>query len=66
MDCARCYAPARNNKGGKQAVLHGLMVVNAFLRTTKFDDIYHTLLSGEADEASQMPKASGLFVHRTN
>lgn len=23
---------------------HGLMVVNAFLRTTKFDDIYHTLL----------------------
>ncbi|NLO85907.1 MAG: RimK family alpha-L-glutamate ligase [Clostridiales bacterium] len=25
--------------------MRGLMVVNAFLRTTKFDDIYHTLLS---------------------
>ena len=26
-------------------MLHGLMVVNEFLRTTKFDDIYRTLLS---------------------
>ena len=25
-------------------MFHGLMVVNAFLRTTKFDDLYHTLL----------------------
>lgn len=25
--------------------MRGLMVVNAFLRTTKFDDIYHTLLA---------------------
>ena len=29
----------------------GLMVVNAFLRTTKFDDLYHTLL-----EAAQKAK----------
>ena len=26
-------------------MFNGLMVVNAFLRTTKFDDLYHTLLS---------------------
>ena len=30
-------------------MLHGLMVVNAFLRTTKFDDIYHTLLAAAND-----------------
>lgn len=29
-------------------MLKGLMVVNAFLRTTKFDDLYHTLLASSA------------------
>ena len=33
-------------------MLKGLMVVNAFLRTTKFDDLYHTLL--EAANANGM------------
>lgn len=27
----------------------GLMVVNAFLKTSKFDDIYHTLLAAARD-----------------
>jgi len=32
-------------------VLHGLMVVNAFLKTNKFDDIYHTLsVAAEKEE----------------
>lgn len=30
-------------------MLHGLMVVNAFLRTAKFDEIYHTLLDAATD-----------------
>lgn len=33
-------------------MLRGLMVVNAFLRTTKFDDLYHTLL--EAAQSNGM------------
>ena len=35
-------------------MLHGLMVVNAFLRTTKFDDIYHTLLSAAHGEGMEL------------
>ena len=35
-------------------MLHGLMVVNAFLRTTKFDDIYHTLLSASHGEGMEL------------
>ena len=31
-------------------MLHGLMVVNAFLKTNKFDDIYHTLRSAAEKE----------------
>ena len=30
-------------------MLHGLMVVNAFLRTTKFDELYHILLDAARD-----------------
>ena len=35
-------------------MLHGLMVVNAFLRTTKFDDIYMTLLSAAHGEGMEL------------
>ena len=35
-------------------MLHGLMVVNAFLRTTKFDDLYHTLLSAAHGQGMEL------------
>lgn len=35
-------------------MLHGLMVVNAFLRATKFDDIYRTLLSSAQSQGMKL------------
>jgi len=37
---------------------HGLMVVNAFLRTTKFDDLYHTLLEAAQNAGMELSVAT--------
>ena len=43
----------------------GLMVVNAFLRTTKFDDLYHTLLDAACECGMALDVATNAELSQT-